>query len=115
MSDEQEVPRLAPCGFGYDGRCCCTCVYRLDAKPRCHHLGGKGECGPVGNSPLHRLAVAGRMPESYVCMAFASEGVAITDWTEHGVCEMHEFKPDSPLTDTSAGSPADEEETDGPP
>ena len=108
-------PDLAPCGFGYAGRCCCTCVYRLDAKPRCHHLGGKGECTRTNASALHRLADAGAKPASYVCAAFAHEGIALTDWTEHGCCEEHTFKNTSPLTETSAGSSDDKEELDGPP
>jgi hypothetical protein len=29
----------------------------------------------------------------FVCLAFASDGVAQTDWDEHGSCEMWTAKP----------------------
>ena len=82
----------APCGFGYDGSCCCTCGHQLIAKPRCHHLGGIGKCGSelIGAGPLKQLADEGVDGEtSYVCMLFASDGIAMTDWLLHGCCECH--------------------------
>lgn len=86
-STERLVFGPAPCGYGFNGNCCCLCVYRLDAKPRCHHIGGKGSCGGHGlDTALGQLARAAK-PESYVCMAFAFEGTVLTDWTEHGCCE----------------------------
>lgn len=86
------------CGFGYQGQCCCECALHLVAKPRCYHLGGEGRCGPMlsfGATVLDKIthSVDKRRREeeegiSYVCLAFASEGVAMTDWREHGSCEM---------------------------
>jgi len=67
----------------------------------CGCLGGPGEkC----KSKSLNLGALGSLAEEgvnantkYVCLAFASEGRAITDWSEHGFCEMwtsrsdHEF------------------------
>ena len=87
----------AACGFGHDGQCCCECALHLVAKPRCHHLGGVGVCGPYApfDSVLDKITYAierERLREeqgiTYVCLAFASEGIAQTDWQEHGSCEM---------------------------
>jgi hypothetical protein len=69
----------------------------LVAKPRCHHLGGKGVCGPYpdlfNSTVLDEITCAverARLEEEqgirYVCLVFASEGVALTDWDEHGSC-----------------------------
>ena len=87
----------AKCGFGYQGQCCCECALHLVAKPRCHHLGGKGACGPKGADNVldhvaaevdhaHRLEDQG-LP-TYVCLAIAGDGIALTDWKEHGSCEL---------------------------
>jgi len=88
----------ARCGFGYQGQCCCECAHHLVAKPRCHHLGGKGACGPrsTDGNLLDGLAaeldhahqVEEEGPTTYVCLGFAYEGIALTDWREHGSCEM---------------------------
>lgn len=88
----------AACGFGYQGQCCCECALLLVAKPRCHHLGGDGNCGPYaafdGATVLDKITHAverERLREeqgtTYVCLAFASEGIAVTNWREHGSCE----------------------------
>jgi len=93
----------ASCGFGYQGQCCCECALHLVARPRCHHLGGVGFCeGPYPSFEDPSLVVIAKEgerarrkaehekehPVRYVCLAFADEGIAQTDWNEHGSCEM---------------------------
>ena len=86
--------RQAPCGHGYDGKCCCTCALQLVAEPRCACLGGpgakckgnlvkgnKGALGALANEFVDEAA-------EFVCLAFAHDGIAITNWTRHGCCEM---------------------------
>ena len=78
--------------------CCCGCSKRLVAKPRCHHQGGKGVCGPYalpGANVLDRIVadversrLEDEQGSTYVCLAFASDGIAQTDWEEHGCCEL---------------------------
>lgn len=93
----------AKCGFGYEGRCCCECALHLVAKPRCVCLGGTREHLPYpmpGDNEMVVIAKTVRCQEleakerqtaRYVCLAFAHEGIAQTDWDEHGSCE--EWRP----------------------
>lgn len=86
----------ASCGFGYQGQCCCECALHLVARPRCHHLGGKGACGPRKTDNVvdqivaeleHAERVEAEGPTRYVCLVLADHGIAYTDWGEHGCCE----------------------------
>lgn len=88
------------CGFGYRDMCCCMCSYLAFAKPRCHHLGGGGECKPpptFPEGPLGDLAKEGYLleeserPKSYVCTGLLhTEGIVLTDWQLHGACELYD-------------------------
>ena len=94
MNDGLGSARKAPCGHGYDGMCCCTCGYQLIAKPRCHHLGGKGKCGDNLDILGARSTAIGALASeavdvdaTFVCLLFTSEGIVMTDWPRHSVCE----------------------------
>ena len=87
------------CGYGYLDTRCCTCSFLAFAKPKCHHLGGEGECNPVPKfprGPLGALAKEGYLleksaePKQYACTGFLYEGVVMTDWDPHGACEMYD-------------------------
>ena len=68
----------------WNGRCCCTCRYHLRDNHHCttaHELREqKGGC--VCNEP-----------KGWICVPPEFEGTAHSGWAEHGLCEMHDFKP----------------------
>jgi hypothetical protein len=84
---EAQATQQSSCGYGYKGDCCCECALRLDSHPRCECLGGRGTCG--------------KSDHTYVCIAMASEGIAFTDWADHGSCEMWMAKPKKGKSDDS--------------
>lgn len=77
FEDDDPAGELAPCGNGAFGTCCCTCVNLAKTIEKCTHLGGGGVCGgePTGFACLVAFNVDG--------------GPVITNWSEHGMCEMY--------------------------
>jgi len=66
------------CVLNKYGVCCCSCNWRLE--DRSHPL-------TDGKSMGDR--------RGWICAGFAfteGEGVAISGWPEHGICEMHKGK-----------------------
>jgi len=107
LAETAEAGRLtATCGFGHQGQCCCECALLLVAKPRCHHIGGKGACGPRTTNNLvdrivaeveHAERVEEEGPTTYVCLAYSDQGIAQTDWNQHGCCEVWTARQDAPI------------------
>ena len=81
-------------------------MFHLVAKPRCTCLGGIREHQPLplATEPemvylaktvkCQELEEAERKAFGFVCVGFALEGIAQTDWPEHGSCEMWTPKQD---------------------
>lgn len=78
MSDACQLPEYK--------RCCCTCLYRLQDF---HH------CTTVDEERKASLRSAGHdgclcsIPKGWICAPAGFEGRAHSDWSEHGICEMH--------------------------
>lgn len=69
------------CAIPQWGSCCCNCRWHIEDFHHCTTVedrGGKCVCSE---------------PKGWICMS--PEGHAHSGWTEHGMCEMHEPKPES--------------------
>lgn len=66
----------------HHGRCCCNCKWHIKDYHHCTTLGQKdGKC--VCNDQ-----------KGWICLSPISEDCAYSGWSEHGMCEMHEYKKD---------------------
>jgi hypothetical protein len=65
-------------------RCCCNCIFRIQDFHHCTTFPGRqpGECHCD-------------KPKGWICTGELSQGGTrvYSGWSEHGECEMHEFKP----------------------
>jgi hypothetical protein len=65
------------------GRCCCNCRYHIQDNMHCTTV------------VAPRCCVCG-IQKGWICMPPEFQGeqqLAFSGWTEHGMCEMHAFKP----------------------
>ncbi len=64
--------------------CCCNCIHRIQDFHHCTTFPGRnaGECHCD-------------KPKGWICVGELAHGGSrvYSGWTEHGNCEMHEFKP----------------------
>lgn len=63
------------------GRCCCNCKYHIKDFQHC-----------TTNRTLmdKKKACICSIPKGWICLAPEFDG-AFSGWSEHGMCEMHEF------------------------
>ena len=68
------------CSSKNSGCCCCNCKY---------HIRDFHHCTTVVNKPLGKCVCS--EPKGWICMPPEMEGEAYSGWSEHGLCEMHDF------------------------
>lgn len=88
--------RGACCKTEHGGRCCCNCRFHL----RDYH-----HCTTVQPPPMRCVCSE---PKGWICSPPEFEGAAYSGWSEHGMCEMHDFalKPKKPQPGRAAGGKA---------
>jgi hypothetical protein len=67
----------------WKGRCCCTCRWHIEDF---HH------CTTIDRSKFADKDCVCSLHKGWICFPLA-EGRAHSGWTEHGICEMHDFMP----------------------
>ena len=66
------------------GACCCNCI---------HHLRDNHHCTTAHELREKKGGCVCSEPKGWICAPPEFEGTAHSGWTEHGMCEMHTFKP----------------------
>lgn len=75
------------------GRCCCTCAHRLDDYYHCTTIDRdrRKYIDAETNKPVEGCVCG--IKKGFIC--FAPEfGQYFSDWSEHGLCEMHFTRPE---------------------
>jgi len=67
----------------HQGRCCCNCAWHIEDF---HH------CTTALELRKEKHGCVCSEHKGWICMTSEFEGVAHSGWTEHSLCECHEFK-----------------------
>ena len=63
-------------------RCCCNCA---------HHIRDYHHCTTTGRTADGGCSCS--VPRGWICMPPEFDGAAYSGWSEHGMCEMHDHRP----------------------
>lgn len=74
-----------------NGRCCCNCEYHLVDYHHCTTIDRQAVAAQTGSLPF--VGCVCLIPKGWICCPPDDENkMCYSGWSEHGMCEMHQFK-----------------------
>lgn len=94
MSADSEETCLKEMELG-KGRCCCNCA---------HHIRDYHHCTTAWELREQHGGCVCSVPKGWICRPPEFDGHAYSGWSEHGLCEMHDYAKEAPPPGREGGA-----------